>query len=143
MTNSMIILTNQIELAKEGKLEYTGRVLKALLPDGTETEIKEIEPIHTYNGWKARGYQVRKGEKANIKFPIWKYTKKKKKDMEEEEAQAKGFCFMKMSAWFTKAQVEPINKETGGTVKTLHKDSGSVYDVYSSNFDAELYDMLD
>lgn len=111
MTNAMIILQNQIELAKEGKLEYTGRVLKALLPDGTETEIKEIEPIHTYARWKAMGYQVKKGEKSNIKFPIWKYTKGKKKDMTEEDAQDRGYCFMKMSAWFTQAQVEKIEEQ--------------------------------
>ena len=54
------------------------------------------------------GYQVKKGEKSNIKFTIWKYTKGKKKDMTEEEAQQKGYCFMKLSAFFTDEQVEKI-----------------------------------
>ncbi len=32
------------------------------LPDGSLIEVPEPETIHTYNGWKALGYQVRKGE---------------------------------------------------------------------------------
>ena len=31
--------------------------------------------------------------------------------MTEEEAQAKGYCFMKMSAFFTSDQVEPIKED--------------------------------
>ena len=66
--------------------------------------------IHTYAGWQERGYQVKKGEKAIAKFPIWKYTKGKK-EMTEEDAQAKGYCFMKNSAWFSDLQVEPIKEK--------------------------------
>ena len=71
--------------------------------------INEDMEIHTYAHWKSLGFQVRKGEKAIAKFPIWKYTKKKKKDMTEEEAQSKGYCFMKNSSWFSNKQVEPID----------------------------------
>lgn len=111
MTNAMIIMGEQVKLADEGILKYTGRILKGVTPAGEEVEYPEIQQIHTYNGWKARGYQVKKGQKAITKFPIWKYTKGKKKDMDEEEAQAKGYCFMKISAWFTEEQVEPIKVE--------------------------------
>ena len=78
-----------------------------LIADGVITEENEI---HTYAHWKSLGFQVKKGEHAIAKFPIWKYTKGKKKDMSEEEAQAKGYCFMKNSAWFTDKQVEPIKE---------------------------------
>ena len=89
MTNSEIILGN----------------MATLIADGV---ITEDNVIHTYAHWKSLGFQVKKGEHAIAKFPIWKYTKKKNKDMSEEEAQQKGYCFMKNSAWFTDAQVEPI-----------------------------------
>ena len=92
MTNMAIIL-GQMEL---------------LIADGVITADNEI---HTYGHWKSLGFQVKKGEKAIAKFPIWKYTKGKTKDMDEEEAQAKGFCFMKNSAWFSDEQVEPIKEE--------------------------------
>ena len=104
MTNAMIILLEQVKLHEAGVLNATGKMLEMI--DGTE--IPEIEPIHTYFHWKNLGYQVKRGEHAVAKFPVWKYTKGKKKDMSEEEAQAKGFCFMKMSSFFSERQVEPI-----------------------------------
>ena len=76
-----------------------------LMQDGV---IGEDDMIHTYARWKAMGYQVKKGEKAIAKFPVWKYTNKKAKEMDEEEAQAAGYCFMKLSAFFSNNQVEPI-----------------------------------
>ncbi len=140
MTNAMIIMAEQVKLQQNGVLQFTGRILKMISPAGDEIEYPEIQPIHTYNGWKARGYQVKKGQKAIVKFPIWKYTKGKKKDMDEEEAQAKGYCFMKNSAWFSDAQVEPIKSDDSTGVTSNRKDSGSPYDVNSATFDEELYD---
>ena len=107
MTNTMIILMNQVQLQEQGVLKFTGNIDVIYDAEGNETEIQEIQPIHTYNGWKMRGYKVKKGEKAIAKFPIWKYTRKRK-DETEEEAQEKGYCFMKMSAFFTDEQVEKI-----------------------------------
>lgn len=111
MTNAMIIMAEQVRLQEEGVLQFTGRILKGINVAGEEVEYPEIQPIHTYAMWKALGYQVKKGAKAVAKFPIWKYTNGKKKDMDEEEAQAKGYCFMKMSAWFTEDQVEKIEEQ--------------------------------
>lgn len=91
MTNTAIIISN----------------MEILIHDGV---ITADNIIHTYAKWQSLGFQVKKGEKAVAKFPIWKYTNKKKKDESEEEAQAAGHCFMKMSAWFTDQQVEPIKK---------------------------------
>lgn len=117
MTNAMIIFMNQVQLQEDGILKFTGNTVTMCDEEGNESEVYEIQPIHTYNGWKVRGYRVKKGEKAIAKFPIWKYAKKKKSDSVEnetatkEEMQKKGYCFMKMSAFFTDEQVEPINSE--------------------------------
>lgn len=92
MTNTAIIMTQMTVLIAEGKITADNE-------------------IHTYQHWQSLGYQVKKGEKAIAKFPIWKYTKGKKKDESEEEAQANGHCFMKNSAWFSDAQVEPLKKD--------------------------------
>jgi len=58
------------------------------------------------------GFAVKKGEKATYKFPIWKYSTKKvekeNKRTGEKGEKETGRCFMKMSAFFTEHQVEPI-----------------------------------
>ena len=72
------------------------------------------ETIHTFEKWKSLGYKVKKGEKSEIKFPIWKYGKGKSEEPEEDadgnETKKKkgGYCFMKMSAFFKESQVEPM-----------------------------------
>lgn len=110
MTNAMIIMLEQEKLAAEGILTYTGKMLRGINPAGEEVEFPEVEPIHTYLKWKELGYQVKRGETAFIKFPIWKYTTKRKKTETEEEAQERGHCFMKVSTFFTMKQVERIEK---------------------------------
>ena len=65
-----------------------------LIADGV---LGEEDVIHTYAHWKSLGFQVKRGEK--------------KKEMSEEEAQARGYCFMKNSAWFSNKQVEPIKEQ--------------------------------
>lgn len=109
MTNAMIILLESVKLMEAGILKSTGEKFKT--DDGKEFELPE--PIHTYQAWKSIGYRVKKGEKAIAQFPIWKYTKKKDKDMSEEEAQDNGFCFMKTASWFKYSQVEKIETEGG------------------------------
>ena len=115
MTNKEIITTEQERLVAEGVLKYTGRVLELEMEDGEIVQIKEIQPIHTYNAWKSLGYQVKKGEKCVAKFPIWKYSTKKRKNEDtgenEEVVDAlHGHCFMKVSAFFTNEQVEKIEE---------------------------------
>ena len=118
MTNAMIILTESIRLMEEGKLNGSGNYAEIETADGTMT-IELPEDIHTFNGWKQRGYQVKKGEKSSIKFPIWKHTTKMLKtdtgNAELDKANAmvneqggQTNMFMKVSAFFTAAQVEPI-----------------------------------
>ena len=103
MTNAMIILVESVKLMEQGILKGSG--IKGLTQDGKEIELPE--KIHTYQTWKALGYQVKKGSKAVAQFPIWKYINKKQEE-NEEEAQANGHCFMKLSSWFTAEQVERI-----------------------------------
>lgn len=106
ITNAMIILNASMELMAQGKIKGTGRMIRVQFQDG-EREIPEPEQIHTYQHWKECGYQVRKGEHAVADFSIWKYTSKAK-GQTEEEAQEKGFCFMKKAFWFTASQVDKI-----------------------------------
>ena len=85
ITNGEIILRESLELLKQGVLKPTGRVFIQELPDGSKIELPEPEPIHTYNGWKELGYQVKKGEHAKAQFPIWKYKGQKNEETGEEE----------------------------------------------------------
>ena len=111
MTNADIIFTQSQELMKEGILEPTGRTFKAVIinADGEEEEVimEEAEPIHTYAGWKERGYQVQKGEKAIAQFTIWKHVTKKA-EVEGEQDEQK--MFMKKASWFKFSQVAPIEQ---------------------------------
>lgn len=109
MTNEMIIFNNRIELQKKNIIKGTGNMIE-VEKNGEKITLEEPEEIHTFNGWKQRGYKVKKGEHSSIKFPIWKYVEKKKKP---EELTGNGIIdapetnmFMKMSAFFTQAQVE-------------------------------------
>ena len=95
MTNAAIIEQESMRLVEAG-------VLRMVNIGGIEMP----EPIHTFNGWKERGYCVKKGEKSRIKFPIWKHTSKMvEKEGKEEERSA---MFAKVSAFFTFDQVEPL-----------------------------------
>lgn len=66
------------------------------------------DEIHTFERWKALGYSVKKGEKSEIKFPIWKYAGKKKENENGEIEEVNQHCFLKMACFFTEKQVEPI-----------------------------------
>lgn len=72
----------------------------ALVMDGL---IKPEEEIHTFQGWKDRGYRVKRGEHAITRLTIWKYAGKKDKETEEE---TDGHCFLKNSCFFATSQVE-------------------------------------
>lgn len=102
MTNEMIVMTERIKLAKEGKIGYEG---KALLIDGTEVDMPE--EIHTFARWKAMGFCVKKGEKAITKLAIWKHTSKKVEDEDGEEHE-ENKMFMKTAAFFSRGQVEAV-----------------------------------
>ena len=119
MTNAMIILNESVRLMEQGILKGTGKFVEIANKDGTTTQLELPEEIHTFNGWKERGYSVKKGEKSNIKFTIWKHTVKMldtdtgnaendKMNAEINEQGGQTNMYMKLSAFFTFAQVEPI-----------------------------------
>lgn len=115
MTNNQIIFEESQKLAEAGKIQYTGRVFKAVDGDGNPCEVKETEEIHTFADWKARGYFVKKGEKAVASFPIWNFTNKPNKARREaaaengEEINADPHYYMKNAYFFT------INQTTAAT----------------------------
>ena len=106
MTNAQIVLSNALELLDKGILKPSGRMFTQVMPDGSQVEIPEPEVIHTYSGWKHRGYQVRKGQKAVARFPIWKHGERVDEETGELTDER---CFQKVAAWFTIDQVERIH----------------------------------
>ena len=118
MTNAQIIMNESIRLMEEGILKGSGCFGQIETETGTAT-IELPEEIHTFQGWKDRGFSVKKGEHSTIKFPIWKHTVKMlntntgsaeldKMNQQINDQGGEINMFMKMSAWFTAAQVEPI-----------------------------------
>lgn len=113
MTNAAIIFNESIRLMELGILKGTGEFVSVEYDDGTTKQIEVPEEIHTFNGWKERCFSVKKGERSQIKFPIWKHTVKKKAEQEKtgnplEDAEI-ARMFMKVAAFFTVDQVVPIN----------------------------------
>ena len=80
MKNVMIVALEEQRLIKDGVMQ-PGEVL------------------HTFQGWKSRGYTVNKGEKCIAKFPIWK---------EATNKDGESRIFMKMSCWFSTNQVSAL-----------------------------------
>jgi hypothetical protein len=128
MTNAQIIYQVEQELAENGVIKYTGRILKAVNELGEEITIKETEPIHTYKEWQNLGMQVQKGQKAVAKFQIWMWAKGKTKKLtkaeadninsmvinadgskaqEGDEVEGQGHYYMKEAAFFSASQVAP------------------------------------
>ena len=106
MNNATIILMESVKLMEAGVIKGSG--IKGTTPDGKQIELPE--QIHTYQAWKSLGYQVKKGAKAVAQFPIWKHTSKQLDEVDEEgNPKEKSNMFMKVSAFFTKDQVEKLD----------------------------------
>lgn len=118
MTNSDIIFTESQKLAENGLIAYTGRTIRARLSDGTETEIRETEPIHTFAEWKKSGFIVKKGQHAVARFAIWMFTDKPSRHTQElrqasnQDTEAPDpHYYMKETAFFSRSQVELLQAE--------------------------------
>lgn len=109
MTNQQIILNESVKLMKDGKIKGSGVFGEIATENGIQ-KIELPEEIHTFNGWKERGFKVKKGEHSTIKFPIWKFTARNKKQEEKDGSEADEVpvtnMFLKISAFFTLEQVE-------------------------------------
>lgn len=87
-----------IPIAFKSNLEVVQFIRESLnLNDETE--------LLTYGEWQKRGFQVRKGEKAFLKVPLWKPFEKKKDD----DKDIKNRFFVKMSGLFLPDQVDLKN----------------------------------
>lgn len=106
ITNVQIIFNESLKLVQQGVLKSTGKTIVLEMQNGSKKEMPEPEPIHTYNGWKELGYQVKKGEHAKAQFPIWKYKGQKNEETGEEE---NGKCYQRKAFWFTFDQVEKVS----------------------------------
>lgn len=117
MTNEMIIFNAAQELAEQGKINYTGKILKVVDASGNKIELKETEKIHTYKEWQNLGMQVQKGQKAVAKITIWMFTDKLSKKAQAEaeaagkEAKASPHYYMKEAAFFSTSQVAPVKPD--------------------------------
>lgn len=109
MTNEQIIFSVAQELAEQGVIAFTGETVEILTLSGEKKEFKLTEPIHTYQHWQSLGYQVKKGEKAITKIQIWKpYVKKEEQEKPESELLKSPKMFMKVAAFFSESQVQPL-----------------------------------
>ena len=72
-------------------------------------EIAEI--CHTYAHWQTLGRQVKKGEKALFKAPMWKPNTKTGGAEQGAETIYTGKFFSKTSAFFGLSQTEQIGRE--------------------------------
>ena len=108
MTNAQIIFNEAVELMKNGKIGKTGRQYEAEDENGNKIMIDEPETIHTFQAWKAKGFCVKKGEKAVAQFYIWKCVSKEVENsdgMTEEQKR----MFMKKASFFSASQVQEMN----------------------------------
>lgn len=109
MTNAMIILWESVALMEQGIIKGTGEYIEVEKNDGEKVKLELPEAIHTYATWKAKGRQVKRGEKCKARFCIWKKGKDKTiVDDDGNETTTGGKMFMKESFFFTFEQTEPI-----------------------------------
>jgi len=97
MKNEQIIMNTRVQLMRNGQIGTTGRKMNYADADGVETQIDEPAEIHTYTGWKMRGFQVPQGTKSRIFIPTWSRT-------------AEGGWTQRNAAYFTPDQVVPIEE---------------------------------
>ena len=109
MTNERIILLQRIRLLREGVIGSTGtREFRDYKGRPCSGEVPE--DIHTAGAWLKRGYQVRPGEKACARFPIWKYR------IDRSSRPPSTVFYMKDMDFFTAGQVRPLTApESPGT----------------------------
>lgn len=107
MNNNTIILMERCNLMNAGILKGTGKFIEIDTGNGVK-KIEEPEEIHTYARWRELGYQVRRGEKSEIKIQVWKYRGKIQIDDESGEEIQTGRCFLKVASFFTMSQVDAI-----------------------------------
>lgn len=88
-----LVEMGQFDSVNEGLLAFYSEDL----PEGTEFE--------SYRGWRKKGYQVRKGERAYLLWGSPRKAKSTKEEIKEDE-----FKFFPLAYVFSSQQVEPYEK---------------------------------
>ena len=102
MTNEQVVWKERVRPMEEGIIGTAGE--KETVDElGNTTTVKVPDEIHTYQAWKSRGYQVRKGSKAVTKLRIWKYVDGREDENGRKEPDRH---FMKTASFFCRSQVE-------------------------------------
>lgn len=109
MKNTDIIMINSIALLREGVLTDTGKDIIYQISPFDLYEGKEPEPIHTFQGWKALGYSVKKGEKSIANFQIWKSKTRKIIGIDGKETTTTDM-FLTKAHFFKFSQVQQIQE---------------------------------
>ena len=125
MTNQTIIYNAACELMKQGIIKATGRLLMKKLTDGSLIEVPEPETIHTYNGWKALGYQVRKGEQkevAYINHPLTMVCQALSMHIYDDDILCALLLHDVVEDTNTTLEELPVNDETRELVRLMTKD---------------------
>ena len=106
MTNEMIIYNAAVDHG------FTTAQLDALL-----VAYKGELPFHTFQGWKKRGYSVKKGEHALFRAELWRFTNKVSKALAEsmkkegqDAPEDDPHYYKKLSFLFSREQVEEIRR---------------------------------
>lgn len=102
MKNEEIIMKTRVNLMRNGQIGTTGRKMEYVDADGVISEIDEPAEIHTYTGWKRKGFQVPKGMKAKVFIPIWNY-------LTDEEGNT--VMMQRNAPFFLPNQVEKIEED--------------------------------
>ena len=111
MTNAEIIMRESEALMAQGILASAGTI-EVQDEDGNKHEVDVPEDIHTYQGWKQLGSQVKKGEHAVARFAIWTPSKRKMDDDTDEakKVDAKPNMWLSTAYWFKASQVEEVKQ---------------------------------
>lgn len=110
--NETIILAARFDLMDRGIIGRTGRKIPIETETGT-IFVDEPEELHTFEAWKAAGFNVKKGQHAISRISIWKHTGPKNvsvpmEDGTQKEFEDKGHFFKKQACFFARSQVERI-----------------------------------
>ena len=81
--------------------------LQAITLAKREAGIPDEIAVNSYGGWKEKGYQVQRGERAAFKTSIWVPCHAGKNKDGEDTSDFSRF-FIRCTAFFTAEQVAPI-----------------------------------
>ena len=107
MTNADIILSERLELQKQGKIKsLPGKKITIVDDNGNDKVIDSPEMIYTIPAINAMNRQVKKGEKAVTSCQIWIPKEDKDEEQDNNEVIRKKEFIKKTAFFFTYSQTE-------------------------------------